>query len=231
MEIVHYLLNKSQKIDGTTIDDAEDLDLVIPMYNLIEYSSNYSETTRSLSFYLKDEATNFNAGISNNNNFKSFRYRVKLLGSTEADEANGILKNATIAVLLKYLSYFWGSLEMPLINCKVELKFKWTKYCVLTASGADNVDVNSNNVTFTIKDTKLYVPVVTLSGKDNQKLPKLLSKGFEKSVCWNDFRAKSENKNTTNEYRYFLESNFVGVNRLFVVVYTNQDVNSKRFKT
>ena len=66
------------KIDGTTIDDAEDLDLVMPMYNLIEYSSNYSETTGSLRFYFKDEETNFNVDIANDNNFKSFMYKAKL---------------------------------------------------------------------------------------------------------------------------------------------------------
>ena len=65
------------------------------------------------------------------------------------------------------------------------------------------------------KGTKLYVPVLTLSAKDNQKLSKLLRKGFERLVYWNDYKTKSENKNTTNEYRFFLESNFVGVNRLF----------------
>ena len=57
---MHHLLNVSQKIDGTSIDDAEDLDLVMPMYNLMEYSLKNSETTRSLWFYSKDEATNFN---------------------------------------------------------------------------------------------------------------------------------------------------------------------------
>ena len=75
---------------------------------------------------------------------------------------------------------------MPLINCKVELKLKWTKYCVLSAAGAANANADSNNIIFTIKDTKLYVSVVTLSAKDNQKLSKLLSKGFERSVCWNE---------------------------------------------
>ena len=60
------------KFDGTTIDDAEDSDLVMPMYNLTEYSSNYSETTRSLWFYSNDKAINFNADIVNINNFKSF---------------------------------------------------------------------------------------------------------------------------------------------------------------
>ena len=122
-------------------------------------------------------------------------------------------------------------MEMPLINCKVELKLKWTKYCVLTAACADNVDPSSNNIIFTIKDKKLYFPVVTLSTKDNQKLSKLLSQGFERSVYWNEYKTKSENLNTTNEYRHFLQSNFVGLNRLFDLVYTNQNVSSNRFKT
>ena len=95
------------------------------MYNLREYSSNCSETTGSLWFFSKDEGTNFNADIANTNNFKSFKYKTKLLGNTEAqpapNNANGILKNTAIAVQLKYLSNFWRSLEMSLINCKVEL--------------------------------------------------------------------------------------------------------------
>ena len=121
---------------------------------------------------------------------------------------------------------------MPSINCKEELKLKWTKYCVLSTASVDNVNNrDSNNIIFTIKDTKLYVPVVTLSARDNQKLSDLLSKGFKRSVCWNEFKTKSENKNTKNGYRYFIESNFVGVNRLFVLVYSNQHDNAKRFKT
>ena len=120
---------------------------------------------------------------------------------------------------------------MPLINCKVELKLKSTKYCVLLAAGADNDNANPNNIIFTIKDTKLYVPVATLSAKENQKLPKVLSKGFGRSVYWNEYKTKHENKNTTNEYRYFLLANFVGVNRLFVLIYFNRDNELKWFKT
>ena len=74
---------------------------------------------------------------------------------------------------------------------------------VLSAVGADNNNANSNNIIFTIKDKKLYVPVVTLSTKDNQKLSKLISIGFERSVYWNRWKTKSENKITTNEYRKF----------------------------
>ena len=98
------------KVDETTIDDVEDLDLVLPMYNLIEYSSNYSETTGSLPFYSKDEATDFDNNIENTDSFISFKYKTKLLGNTVAqpdtNNANGILKNATIAVPLKYLINF-----------------------------------------------------------------------------------------------------------------------------
>ena len=80
------------------------------MYNLTEYCSNYYETTGSLWFYSKDEANIFNADIVNDDNFRSFQYMAKLLGNTVAqptsNAANGILKNATIAVPLKYLSNF-----------------------------------------------------------------------------------------------------------------------------
>ena len=93
----------------------------MPMYNLIEYSPNYSETTRSLWFGSKDEGTSFNANIANDNDFKSFNYKIKLLGNIEADGANGILNEPITVVSLKNLSNFWRSLKMLLINCKVEL--------------------------------------------------------------------------------------------------------------
>ena len=107
------------KIDGTTIDDVEDLDLVMAMHNLIEYSSNYSETTGSLWSYYKDEATNFNANIGNTDDLKSFKYKAKLLETTVAEGVlnndNSVLKNATIAVPLKYLTNFWRSLEIVIV--------------------------------------------------------------------------------------------------------------------
>ena len=117
------------KTDGTTIDNAEDLDLVMSMYNLIESSLFYSE----------DEATDSNADIVNTNDFKSSRYKAKFLGNTEAqptpNEANGILKKG---VQLRYLSNFWRSLKMPLINYKTEIKLKWAKYSVSPEAGNDN---------------------------------------------------------------------------------------------
>ena len=90
---------------------------------------------------------------------------------------------------------------------------------------------DNNSITFIIKDTKVYIPVVTLSARDDQNLSKFFSNGFERSLYWNEYKTESENENTTNKYRYFLESNFVGVNRLFVLVCSNQDADSKRFNT
>ena len=95
---------------------------------------------------------------------------------------------------------------MPLINYKVGLKIKWTKYCVLFVAGNEN-EINNNdndNIIFSFKDTELYVPVVTLSARDTQKLSKLLSKGFERSVYWNEYKTKIENKNTQINIDIFL---------------------------
>ena len=158
-------------------------------------------------------------------------YKAKLLENIVAEGANGILKYAAIAVPIKYVSNFWRPLEMPLIYCKVQLKLKSTKHCVLATSGDDNSNKDSDNTIFFVKNTKLFVLVVSLSARYNQKLSKRLNKGFERSVHWNEYKIKSQNKYTTNEFRYFLESNFVGVNRLFVLVYPNQNDDSKRFET
>ena len=96
-------IHKITKIDGITTNDAVDLHLVImSMYNLIEYSWNYSETPGSLWFYYKDEATNFNADIANRNNLKPFKCKTNLLAKTEANGDHKILKNGKIAVPLKY---------------------------------------------------------------------------------------------------------------------------------
>ena len=102
---------------------------------------------------------------------------------------------------------------MVFINCKVEHKLKWTNHCVLFRSGADNINNrDSNNIIFTIKGSKLYASEVTSSEKDNQKLSRRLSKGFKRSVYLNEYKTKSNNRNTANKFRYFLQSNFVGVN-------------------
>ena len=125
----------------------------MPIYKLIQYSWNYSEAIGSLWFYSKHETTDFNAEIFNDNDSNFLKYKAKLSGNAVAqadNAANGILKNATIAVPLKYLSNFWRSLEMLLNNCKVELKLKSTNYCVLPAAGNDNANGNDDNIIFSI---------------------------------------------------------------------------------
>ena len=113
------------KIDITTIDDAENLDSIMPMYNLIEYSWNYFETAGSLWFNSEDEVTDVNADVANTNDFKSFKYKTKFLGNTVAHLAsnatNGILKNATIAVPLKYLSNH----SSRVIYLRDQSKYRW----------------------------------------------------------------------------------------------------------
>ena len=102
---------------------------------------------------------------------------------------NGAFENAKIAVQLKYLSKFWKSLEMPLINCKIHLELIWTKDFVTSAIPA---------TICIITNTKLYVPIVTLSSKDNVKLVKLLEEGFQRPLYWNEYQRKIETGNLDN---------------------------------
>ena len=102
-------------------------------------------------------------------------------------------KGVKIAVPLKYLSNFWRSLEMPLINCKVELSLRWIENCVLTAAAVgDNANLTgADSATFETTDGKLYVPIVTLPAEDNAKLSKLLSEEFKRSIYWNKYSSRN----------------------------------------
>ena len=130
------------------------------MHNLIEYSDNYSDTSGSLWGFKRDEIDN-NAEVTNDDNAPSFKYKASLIGNTEN---NGTKNGVKIAVPLKYLSNFWRSLEMPLINCKVELSLKWIENCALTtAETGANVNVTgTDGATFKATGVKLDVPVVNL---------------------------------------------------------------------
>ena len=88
-------------------------------------------------------------------------------------------------VPLKYLSNFWRTLEMPLINCEVELIYNWSANCVIIYT-----NVNNRVPTFTITETNLYVPEVTLSTQDNAKLLPQLKSGFKSTISWNKYLAK-----------------------------------------
>ena len=124
--------NCISEINNTQIDNAKDIDIVMPMYNLIEYSDNYAKSTGSLWQYCKDmPARNANDGeivaFDANNLTDSFKFKAKITGQTGDDGA----KDVEIIVPLKYLSNFWRTLEMPLINCEVNLILTWSSTCVL----------------------------------------------------------------------------------------------------
>ena len=141
------------------------------MYSLIEYSKSYRKTTGSLWNYYRDEPNSGLGGDDNNINYsikdsKSFDYKTSITGKLE--KGNAEKEDLKIVVPLKYLSKFWRTLDMPLINCEVSLALTWSEKCVLTSTatrdGSDNrlvlAVINPTNATFKLTDTKLYVPVV-----------------------------------------------------------------------
>ena len=126
------------KINNTQIDNAEYIDIVLPMYNLIEYSDNYSKTSGSLWKYCEDvPAVDDNGDIADFNEVNatdSSSFNTKITGQTATDNNNGNIAgrvDVEIIVPLKYLSNFWRTLEMPLINCEVELILDWSANCDL----------------------------------------------------------------------------------------------------
>ena len=213
------------EINDTFADYSNFINITISMYNLIEYSDNYSDTSRSLWNFKTDEIIN-NADVTNDNNVPSFKYKANLIGNTGN---NGRKNGLKIVVPLKYLSNFWRSLEMPLINCKIELSLMWIENYLLTIN--PNANNNINKATLTITDEKRYVPIVTLKTEDNAKLSKLLREGFKRSIYWNKYQV-IPNKiiNITinggeHHLRELLDSNYQGVKRLFVVAYNNSADN------
>ena len=121
-------------------------------------------------------------------------------------------------VTLKYLSNFWRTLEMPFINCEVNLILTWSSTCVLVATNIDG-----QNATFAITDTKLYVPVVTLSIQENTKFFQQLKSGFERVINWNKYLSKPELLAQNPNLNHLVEPSFQGVNRLFVLAFENDD--------
>ena len=151
--------NCISKINNTQVDNAKDIDTVMPVYSLIEYSDNYSKTSGSLWQCCKDipavddNNNNTIVNFSENNLTDSFNFKGKITGQTGD---NGT-KAVEIMAPLKYLSNFWRTLEMPLINCEINLILTWSTNCVIVSTNVAN-----QNATFEITDTKLYAPVVTL---------------------------------------------------------------------
>ena len=152
------------EINNTLIDNAEDLDVVMPMYNLLDYSKSYSKTTGSLWNYYRDEPNSGLGGADNNINYsikdsKSFGYKTSVTGKLEGNNTEKV----EIVVPLKHLSSFWRRLDMPSINCEINLILTRTENCVLTGKATRDADPNADpavaainaptKATFKITDT------------------------------------------------------------------------------
>ena len=189
------------KINNEFVEDADDLDVVIPIYNLLEYSRNYRKTIGSLYNYYRDELdddTNLDDNANNNVvSSNAFKYKNKITGNTyniaagaAGHDANKVGKqDVQLAIPLKYLGNFWRALKIPLISCEVSLELKWNKNCIVTsleeiqvAAGLPAVNGTSTGATLAINDCKLYVPVVTLSKDDEIKLLTNLKSGFTREI-------------------------------------------------
>ena len=162
----------------------------------------------------RNDANNAIIIFAENNTTDSFKFKAKITDQTGNDRT----KDVEIMVPLKYLSNFWRTLEMPLINCEVNLILTWSSTCVLIATGNQN-----QNVTFAITDTKLYVPVVTLSTQGNTKFFQQLKSGFKRVINWNKYLSKPELLAKNPNLNHLVEPSFQGVNRLFVLAFENDD--------
>ena len=182
-------------LNDTHIETAENLQLVMNHYNLIAYSDNYQDTVGSFYHFKRDEQSLNNGDIVNGttDNSSSFKYKPSLLKGLTTEDGGGAADAyrtftiAQISMLLKNISSFFRSLELPLINTKLHLKLSWTENCIMNNVGANDNDDNNTN-TFQITKTELYITAVTLKTDDNLKLIKLLSKRFKRSVFWNEYK-------------------------------------------
>ena len=164
---------------------------------------------------LQDEQMKETKKVEPNHNLvepKSFKSKVKIRRLTPA---GGNKKDVKIIVPLKYFSSFWRTLEMPLINCEVSLFLTWSSTCVITNSTGEG--------RFTITDTKLYVPVVTLSTQDNAKLLQQLKSGFKRTINWNKYESNIKTFAQNRYLNHLINPRFQGVNRLFVLSFENEN--------
>ena len=218
--------NCISQINNTQVDNAKDIDIIMPMYNLIEYSDNYTKTSGSLWQYCLDIPTvnNNNAIVDfvDNNLTDSFNFKVKITGQTGNDGT----KNVERIVPLKYLSNFWRTLGMALINCEINLTLTWFANCVIVSTNNAN-----QNATFAITNTRLYVPVVTLSTQENAKFLQQLKSGFKRVINWNKYLSKSELLVQNPNLNHLVEPSFQGVNRLFALAFENdtQRTSARRY--
>ena len=204
-------------INKKNVEIADHLNLVMPMYNVIENSDNFANTVGSLWNFKRDEIINLDNDITNSagNNSPSSLISKGFKTSINNNVVSGH-KNVKIFVPLKYLSNFFRYLETPLVNCNLELTLEWSENCLLRTS--------DDAITFKITNTRLFVPVVTLSINDNDIFLKKLKNKLTKRINWNSFKViRNRDENNSDHIRQILETNIQGVNRLFVLCYLRND--------
>ena len=133
---------------------------------------------------------------------------------------------------LKYLSNFWRTLDIPSINCAVSLTLTWSENCVITSKATREADPdadpavaginNATNAVFKITDCKLYVPVVTLSAEDDNKLSEQLKTGFKRTIKLNKYRSEMSNQTKNNSLNYLIDTTFTNVNRIYALSFKNE---------
>ena len=228
------------RINGELIEDADDLDIVIPIYNLLEYSKNYRKTIGSLHNCYRDELSD-DADDNNFDNIKvinsnTFKYKNKITGNTYNVDAGAqgydVNKNGTqeveLAIPLKYLANFWRALNIPLISCEVSLELKWDKNCVITSLeqreiGGGNRNNAPTSATLSINDCKLHVPVLILSKDDDSELLTNLKSGLKREIIWNKYRSQMTTEAVNNNLNILIDPTFTNVNKLFVLAYRTAD--------
>ena len=216
------------------------------MCNFLEYSSNYSKTSGSFWNYyideLTDETNDDNGPNKNVINSKSFKYKTRITRSTynvaatagDYDGNKEGTKKVEIVVPIKYLSNFWKTLDIPLINCEVTLALSWSANCVITslertlitAAQGDNpaiYDDSPTNAKFKITGCKLYVPVVTLSAENDNKPLEQLKTGFKRTIKLNKYRSELSNQTKNKNLNYLIDPTFTNLNRLFVLSFENEN--------
>ena len=219
---VYLFTNYISKINNTQIDNAECIDIVMPMYNLIEYSNNYSKTFERLWQHCKEiPAVNDNAdfvAFRAANATESFNFKTKTTGRTGENGINNV-------EIMLPLRNFWRTLEMPLINFEVEVILTWSADCVIFYT-----DVANQGPTITIIETNLYVPVVTLSTQDNATLLRHLKSGFKWAISWNEYLPKPELLVQSANLNLLIEPSFQGINKLFVLAFEDdaQIISNKK---
>ena len=218
--------NCISEINNTDIDNATYIDIIKLMHNLIEYNDNYSKTSGSLWQYCKEIAAIDDDGDIANfnvvNTTDSFNFKTKI-----TDQTNDIGRiDVEIMDPLIYLSNFWRTLEMPLINCEIELILDWSANCFIIYT-----DINNQVPKFTITETNLYVPVLTLSTQDNSKVLPQLKNGFKKTITWNKYLAKPKLVAQNANLNHLIEPSFQGINRRFILAFENDDqrISNKRY--